>query len=53
VEVIFLTAVECRLRFPLKVTLFQNIVPSVSFSIWETKRNHRGLSLASGEDLER
>jgi hypothetical protein len=25
-------------------TLFQNIVLSVSFSIWETRRNHRGLS---------
>jgi hypothetical protein len=28
-------------------TLFQNIVPSISFPIWETKRNHRGPSLAS------
>jgi hypothetical protein len=30
--------------------LFQNFVPSVSFSIWETKRNHRVLSPASRED---
>jgi hypothetical protein len=30
----------------------QNIVPSVSFSIWETKRNHRGLSPVSREDGE-
>jgi hypothetical protein len=28
-------------------TLFQNVVPSVSLSIWETKRNHRGAN--SGE----
>jgi hypothetical protein len=33
-------------------TLFQNVVPSVSLSIWETKWNHRGLSLASREDAE-
>jgi hypothetical protein len=31
-------------------TLLQNVVPSVSFSIWETKRNHRGLSPTSRED---
>jgi hypothetical protein len=41
VEVIFLNAVEYRLLFPLDVkTLFQNIILSVSFSIWETERNH-------------
>jgi hypothetical protein len=28
-------------------------VPSVSFSIWETKLNHKGLSPASREDGER
>jgi hypothetical protein len=33
--------------------LFQNVIPSVSFSIWETKQNHRGLSVASTEDGER
>jgi hypothetical protein len=37
-------------RVPLAVpfacqTLFQNVVPSVSISIWETKRYHRVLSL--------
>jgi hypothetical protein len=25
-------------------TLFQNVIPSVSFLIWETEQNHRGLS---------
>jgi hypothetical protein len=44
VEVIFLNAVKYHLRFPLDVRHF---VPSVSFTIWETKRNHRGLSPAS------
>jgi hypothetical protein len=33
--------------------LFQNVVPSVLFSIRETKRNHRGLSAVSREDGER
>jgi hypothetical protein len=28
------------------------VIPSVSFSIWETKRNHKGLSLASRKDGE-
>jgi hypothetical protein len=38
VEVIFLNGVEYHLQFPFGCqTLFQNIVPSVSFSIWETK----------------
>jgi hypothetical protein len=47
-EVIFLNAVEFCLRFPLDVkTLFQNVIPSVSFSIWETKQNHRGPNPAS------
>jgi hypothetical protein len=51
-EVIVLNAVEYRLRLiPFTCqTLFQNVVPSVSFSLWETKRNHRGLSPASRED---
>jgi hypothetical protein len=49
VEVIFLNAVEYCLRFPFDVTQFQNAVPSVSFSILETRRNHRGLSTASTE----
>jgi hypothetical protein len=50
VEVIFLNAVEYRLRFHLHVkTLFPNVVPSVSF----TKQNHRGLSPTSREDGER
>jgi hypothetical protein len=40
VEVIFLNAVKYRLRFALDIR--QNIVPSVSFLIWETKQNHRG-----------
>jgi hypothetical protein len=40
VEVIFLNAVDCHLRFPLDVRHFQNVVPWVSFSIWETKWNH-------------
>jgi hypothetical protein len=53
VEVMFLNAVKYHLWFPLEVTLFQNVVHSVSFSIWETKRNHRGLSPASREDGER
>jgi hypothetical protein len=53
VEVIFLNAVEYRLRFPLDVkTLFQNVVLLVSFPIWETKRNHRQLAPASREDGE-
>jgi hypothetical protein len=39
VEVIFLNAVD--------------VAPSISFSICETKRNHRGLSPASREDGER
>jgi hypothetical protein len=66
VEVIVLNAVEYRLRFPLDVrccrvplaisfgcqTLFQN-VPSVSCSVWETKRNYRGPSSESREDGER
>jgi hypothetical protein len=39
-EVIFLNAVKYCLHFPLVVRQFQNIVHSVSFSIWETKRNH-------------
>jgi hypothetical protein len=43
VEVIFLNAVKYRLR----ARQFQNAIPSVSFSIWETKRNHRGAK--SGE----
>jgi hypothetical protein len=33
-EVIFLNAVEYHLQFPLDVRQFQNVVPSVSFSIW-------------------
>jgi uncharacterized membrane protein len=33
--------------------LLQNIITSVAFSIWETKWNHRGLSLASREDWKR
>jgi hypothetical protein len=52
VEVIFLNAVEYRLRFPCQ-TLFQNVVPSVSFLTWDTKQNDRGPSLASREDGER
>jgi hypothetical protein len=32
-------------------TLFQNVVPSVSFSIRETRQNHRGLSPANSEDV--
>jgi hypothetical protein len=51
-DVIFLDAVEYRLRFPFDVIEFQNVVASVSFSIWETKQNHRGLSSASREDGE-
>jgi hypothetical protein len=50
VQVIFLNAVEYRLRFPLDVRQFQNVVPPVSLSICETKRNHRWLSPASRED---
>jgi hypothetical protein len=53
VEVIFLNAVEYRLRFPVDVRHFQNVVPSVSFSVWETKRKRRGLIPASREDRER
>jgi hypothetical protein len=48
-EVIFLNAVEYHFECP---TLFQNVIPSVSFSIWETKQNNRGLSPASREDGE-
>jgi hypothetical protein len=51
-EVISLKAVEYRLQFPLDVRQFQN-VPSLSFSIWETKRNLRRLRPASREDGER
>jgi hypothetical protein len=42
VEVILLNVDEYRMRFPSDVkTLFQNVVFSVSFSILETKRNHK------------
>jgi hypothetical protein len=52
-EVIFLNAMEYRfVPFGCQI-LFQNVIPSVSFSIWERKKNHRGLSLASREDGER
>jgi hypothetical protein len=44
VEIIFLNVVEFYLRFPMDVTLFQNVLLSVSFSICGTKQNHRGKS---------
>jgi hypothetical protein len=45
----------CRVPFAILLgyqTLFQSVIPSVSFSIWETQRNLRGLSPASREDGE-
>jgi hypothetical protein len=35
-----------------RMSLFQNVANLVSFSIWETKRNRRGLSPASREEGE-
>jgi hypothetical protein len=48
VEVIFINA---AIAFGYQ-TLLQNVIPSVSFSVWETKQNHRGLSPTSREDEE-
>jgi hypothetical protein len=46
-----LSRVPLLIPFWMKA-LFQNIVPPVSLSSWETKWNHSGLGLANKEDRE-